>query len=198
MRDWRIKMGAFFGALLLIFLMILVICEVLGYPVPCGARMPLVLAFSLGAALATSFIGGSASVRGRLPGLKLKNFAEQKPNTFSAAGGIAVFIIVFSIVYPAYGRAGCNVHGPDGVSYNIPGPTKLSSAIALVAKGAGRDERILGCPDEVLTRMVRPGPVEGPTHAEVIRLLGVRLEGADTVKLQVTTQEGGIYEIRCV
>lgn len=198
MRDWRMKVGALFGALVLVFLMTLVILEVIGYPVPCGARMLLVLIFSLGTALAAGFIGGSANVRGHLPGLKLKNFAEQKPNAFTAAGGIAVFIIVFSIVYPAYGRTGCNVHGPDGVSYNIPRPTKLSSAIALVARGAGRDERIVGCPEDVLARMVRSGPVEAPTHAEVIRLLGVRIEGADTVKLQVTPQEGGIYEVRCV
>lgn len=198
MRDLRIVAGAVFGAAVLGFLMWLVVQSVNGHPVPCDSRTLVVFVLSLGLALSAAFLGGSATARGHLPGVQLQNFAKLRPITFAATGGLAVFVIALVIANATYARKGCKDEAPDGVSYNIPAPTKLRSAIALVAKDAGRDERLVECTDEVLARMVRPGPVQGATHAEVIRLLGVRLEGADTVKLQVTPQEGGIYEVRCV
>jgi hypothetical protein len=55
----------------------------------------------MGIALSTGFLGGTASTSGRLPlpwGMD--------PVSFSAAGGIAVFVIVFLIGYMAYVRTG--------------------------------------------------------------------------------------------
>src|SRR6266480_1557766 len=81
--------GAVIGALTLVFLMALVIMASLGYPVPPDSHFLILLVLSLGAALASSFLGGSAAARGSIP-LPL---AKTHPLQFSIAGGVGVLVI---------------------------------------------------------------------------------------------------------
>jgi hypothetical protein len=86
--KWVVVAGVLFGALTLIFFMVLVI-----YSAPLNnpsTRLPLVIVLALGVALSASFLGGAATVSGRIP-----LPGNMDPVAFSAAGGIAVFIIVF-------------------------------------------------------------------------------------------------------
>ena len=82
--------GSIIGALTLIFLLILVL-------VPsentCARARPLSVVVALGLALSIAFIGGDASLRGKLPVLWLRS----KPLAIATVGGVAAFLIVLLI-----------------------------------------------------------------------------------------------------
>jgi hypothetical protein len=82
------------------FLMSLIVASLFGYDVSHGARFLVVIIIALGLALSSAFIGGDAAVRGHIP----ISFIQGHPITFSATGGIAVFIIVLALSYPLYLR----------------------------------------------------------------------------------------------
>lgn len=89
--GWVLVFGALLGAATLLFLMILVIAGVLGYDVPADARYLVNAILALGSAMSAGFLGGAAAIRGKIPIPAITN----NPTKFSAAGGIAVLLIVF-------------------------------------------------------------------------------------------------------
>lgn len=88
--SWFPIVGVALGSLTLIFLMGFVALATAGTQVPCDSRFLVVSVLALGAALASSFLGGSAAAEGVFP----LPFAKDHPLKFSVTGGIAVLIIV--------------------------------------------------------------------------------------------------------
>lgn len=89
---WILVVGAIFGALTLLFFMYLVLHpDTLTNP---QTRLPISIVGALGVALAASFLGGAAIAQGRIP---LPGGMD--PIVFSSAGGIAVFVIVFALLW---------------------------------------------------------------------------------------------------
>ena len=102
--SWFPVVGVILGALTLILLMGLVALVTAGTQVPCDSRFLVVSVLALGAALASSFLGGSAAAKGALP----LPFTKDHPLQISVAGGIAVLIIVIIIGGKLYvPAAGC-------------------------------------------------------------------------------------------
>ena len=101
--SWVVIIGAAFGAITLIFLMILVILAVRGQEVPCNSRFLIGLVLSFGAALATAFLGGSAAAKGNIP----LPYAKTHPVQFSATGGVAVLVIVMLFARFTYASDDC-------------------------------------------------------------------------------------------
>jgi hypothetical protein len=97
-RPWVLVAGAVFGAMTLLFLMGLVLS---GKEIPCSGRFPFAMVISFGAALAVSFIGGSAAASGTLGVTKESAFK------FTAAGGIAVLIIMMFLTSRMYVESAC-------------------------------------------------------------------------------------------
>jgi len=91
------------GAATLLFMMgLFAYSTVTQSPLPSGgaARFVIIAIVAFGAALASGFLGGDAAAKGSIP---LK-YATEHPFTFSLTGGVAVFVIVFSLanfLYPA-------------------------------------------------------------------------------------------------
>lgn len=81
----------------LVFLMALVIASVFGHSVPRDQRFLVALVFSLGAALATTFLGGEAAARGKIP-------MNANPLVISTTGGIAVLITLLTLLHYTYIR----------------------------------------------------------------------------------------------
>jgi len=97
--DWFPKAGLVVAVLTLAFFMTLVLLSVFGKLPPPGARFLVVMTLSLAAAFSFTFLGANAFAKGHLP----LPFATEHPIRFGAAGGVAVFVIVFllgSWVYP--------------------------------------------------------------------------------------------------
>lgn len=93
---WVPIAGVVFGAATLAFFMYLVIAN------PPVNPFLVVTVLALGLGLASSFLGGDAAARGQIP----IPFVKEHPIQFSAAGGIAVFVIVWALgmwLYPAQG-----------------------------------------------------------------------------------------------
>ncbi len=99
--NWVLVVGVAFGFLTFLFLAALVVMSVLGKPIPPESRLLVVFVLAIGVALSAGFLGGTASASGKLP---LPGGLD--PVSFSVAGGIAVFVIVFLIGYVGYGRTG--------------------------------------------------------------------------------------------
>ena len=99
--------GAVFGGLTLLFLMLLVLFALQDKEVPCNSRLLIVFVLALGAALAAAFLGGDVTARGTVP----LPFGSNKPIQFSAAGGVAVLIIVILIGNTVYANQGCKGTG---------------------------------------------------------------------------------------
>jgi hypothetical protein len=85
--GWFPIAGMVFGGLTLVFFMALVLFRI---DVSGDSRFGVIAVFSLGAALAVSFLGGSAAASGQLP----IPFFKDNPIQFSAAGGVATLVIV--------------------------------------------------------------------------------------------------------
>lgn len=99
--KWVPIAGAAFGLLTLLFFISLVLASINGKSIPPDSRMLVVAVLALGVAPSASFLGGAASASGKLPlpwGMD--------PLSFSAVGGIAIFLVVFLIGYGAFVRTG--------------------------------------------------------------------------------------------
>ncbi len=88
--PWVVVVGAIFGGLTLLFLMALVVMSTIGYEVPCESRFLVVAVLAFGAALGSSFLGGTAAAKGAIP----LPYAHSHPLQFSVVGGVAVLIVV--------------------------------------------------------------------------------------------------------
>ena len=96
--SWVVKVGAGCGILTLTFFMIIVAFSTVGFTVPDQSKFLVVVVFSLGLTLSGSFIGGAASLSGKIP----IPFARAHPLTFAVTGGIATFLISSSVGYWFY------------------------------------------------------------------------------------------------
>jgi hypothetical protein len=95
------RVSIVFGLLTFLFFAGLVVAALLGKPVPPEARLLVVSVLAIGIALSLGFLGGTASISG-----KLQNIPGLSPVAFSAAGGVAVFVIVYLVGYFVYARSG--------------------------------------------------------------------------------------------
>ena len=142
--------GVLFGAITLIFFMGLVVAAIFDKQVPQGAKFNVVVVLAVGTALSTTFLGGTAAVKGtlRLP------FVEDSPMAFAAGGGIAVLIVVLVFGWYLYaapihfggegflqGNPPFDVEvvydGTDGVNLrSYPTTTNSTNIIAALLKGS--------------------------------------------------------------
>jgi len=95
---WILILGAVFAGLTLLFFMLLVISSVFGYNVPANARFFVIAVLSLGSATSAGFLGGAAVIHGKFR----SQVIQKNPIAFSAAGGIAVLLIVLLFGYFLY------------------------------------------------------------------------------------------------
>lgn len=93
-QPWALALGAGVGIVTLIFLMALVIFAINDRPPPESVKYIIITIISFGLAFATAFLGGSAVIRGAIPFVP-----EVKAGQFSIAGGVAVFLIVFVVMF---------------------------------------------------------------------------------------------------
>ncbi len=93
---WFTKAGFISAAVTVLFLMGLVFASVFGYQVPKESHFLVSLVFSLGAALAVTFLGGNVAASGKIP------IFEEHPITFSATGGVATLIILLTLMHYYY------------------------------------------------------------------------------------------------
>jgi hypothetical protein len=100
--KWFPIAGVIFAALTLIFLMWLVYSEISGHPVPASGRFLVICVLAFGAAASGSFLGGQAAASGNIP----LPGAQNHPIAFTAAGGVAILVIVLLVGYFAYVRPG--------------------------------------------------------------------------------------------
>ena len=101
-KNWALIAGLCLGAATLFFLMVLVVLTMVVGPVPDSSRIIVVTVIAFGLAFANAFIGGNAAAKGKLP-LMFEKYSIE----FSAAGGVATFLIVFvlgSVLYSGNGR----------------------------------------------------------------------------------------------
>lgn len=96
--GWVPKAGFISGLVTLLFFMALVIASILGFSIPKTERFLCVIVFSFGLALASSFLGGYAFARGKMP----LPFSKDSPIKFYITGGIAVFVITSTLGYWLY------------------------------------------------------------------------------------------------
>lgn len=101
---WAPIAGAAFGAATLIFFMGLIVMSMMGRPLLCENRFLVIITLAFGAAMGSSFLGGSAAASGSLP----IRYAESHPVSFSVAGGIAVLILVLFFGNYFYGSDKCS------------------------------------------------------------------------------------------
>jgi hypothetical protein len=118
-----------FGLLTFLFFISLVILAVLGKPVPPEARLLVVAVLAIGIALSLGFLGGTASVSG-----KLKSIAGGflSPITFSAGGGVAVFVIVYIIGYVFYAKPGDDSISLQGTVVDASTSTGIKATVTIV------------------------------------------------------------------
>ena len=114
--PWFPVAGVILGTLTLIFLMGLVGLSTTGKEVPCQSRFLVVAILGFGAALASSFLGGSAAASGAIP----IPFAKDHPIQISVYGGIAVLIIIMILGSNLYSSTDRCVERPtrDGAVYD--------------------------------------------------------------------------------
>jgi hypothetical protein len=96
-------LAPFFGGLTLLFFMALVMMAAMGLEIPCNSRFLVIAILAFGAALSSSFLGGTAAAKGAVP----IPYLRSHPLQFRVAGGIAVFVIVLLVSYYAYVAVGC-------------------------------------------------------------------------------------------
>jgi len=107
-RPWVAIAGAIIGAMTLIFLMALVLVSMTGREVPCSSIFLVCAVLSLGAALATAFIGGNASATGNIPIPGL----QEHPLAVSLTGGVAVLLIMLFVTTSLFKRPDCDSPKP--------------------------------------------------------------------------------------
>jgi tetratricopeptide (TPR) repeat protein len=98
--QWFPLVGVAFGAITLLFFMGLVIASLFRVEVSLASRFPVVVVLALGAASATTFLGGWAITEGYLP----LPYAKDRPLRFSAGGGVAVLLIILVLGSTLYLR----------------------------------------------------------------------------------------------
>lgn len=121
-QPWLSVAGFVVGAIILLFFMAIVVAGLAGHHLEVQDRVPIVLVFSIGLALAFSFIGGDAAAKGKIP------FIKDSPVVFSVSGGIAVFIICFLIGMASYPKDDKSGHyGDQTINSTGDGNTNTNS-----------------------------------------------------------------------
>ena len=87
--TWVVAAAAACGFLTLLFFMALLVASVLGYGMPAESRDLVVIVLSLGLGLSAAFLGGAATLEGRIP----LPFVQARPFAFAVSGGVAVVFI---------------------------------------------------------------------------------------------------------
>jgi cell division protein FtsW (lipid II flippase) len=103
--PWLRIVGSVFAVLTLFFFMGLVIAGLAGHHLTPQDEYPIVFVSALGIAMSLSFLGGDAVAKGKIP-------FKGSPVAFTARGGIAVFVICFSIGMAIYPKA--QIPAPSG------------------------------------------------------------------------------------
>lgn len=98
---WVLVAGAALGSITLLFFMLMVVLSAFGLLIPQSERYLAIFVLSLGASLASAFLGGHAAAKGTLRWpFKLGN---QKPLEFGVAGGVAVLVILLFLGWLLFG-----------------------------------------------------------------------------------------------
>jgi len=98
--SWFSIAGVVFGAITLLFLMMLIVLSLYSREIPETSRFILVAFLALSIGLSSTFLGGTAAARGVVS----MPFFKESPMSFAVTGGIAVFIIVLVLGFALYGR----------------------------------------------------------------------------------------------
>lgn len=91
-KNWVLIVGVALGAITMFFLMALVIMSTFALVVPPGSRFIVITIIAFGLSFSGAFIGGNAAAKGKIPFVPEAYTAE-----FSAGGGVATFLIAFTL-----------------------------------------------------------------------------------------------------
>ena len=97
--KWLPKVGVGFGLLTVVFLMAIVLLSIAGRDPSQNGKFALVAVTAFGAAFSAAAWIGNVVITGNI-----KTLEDQNPLAVSAAGGFAIFILVFFIGYWIYIR----------------------------------------------------------------------------------------------
>ncbi|HEX8131040.1 MAG TPA: hypothetical protein VF527_18200 [Pyrinomonadaceae bacterium] len=98
--SWFSIAGAVFGAITLLFLMLLIVLSLFDLVIPTTSRFILVAFLALSVGLSSTFLGGTAAAKGAIS----LPFFKEAPMSFALTGGMAVFVIVMVLGYALYIR----------------------------------------------------------------------------------------------
>lgn len=147
--SWVPIAGVVFGAITLLFFMTLVFLSVNGNEVPHGSRFLVVIVLALGAALASSFLGGSAAAQGKIPIPLIKDY----PIEFSIVGGIATLILILIVGFFSYVKDNSDGNQSKPLNNKQPVKAKLPAE-----RGTIGDQSPLLTPAVILEYRVCTGP----------------------------------------
>lgn len=88
--QFSTKAGVIFGAVALLFFMVLVLLPVFGHPVPGSSKYLIIIVLALSGGLSATFMGGHATARGSIP----LPSGKEHPMRYAVTGGIAVLIVL--------------------------------------------------------------------------------------------------------
>lgn len=98
--SWFSIAGAVFGAIALLFLMLLIVLSLFDLVIPTTSRFIFVAFLALSVGLSSTFLGGTAAAKGAIS----LPFFKESPMSFALTGGIAVFVIVMVLAYTLFIR----------------------------------------------------------------------------------------------
>jgi hypothetical protein len=164
---WFPKAGVGFLALTIVFLMYLLVG---GPPIDQNKRIVFDALMAMGMAGSATFLGGSVIAKGQIP------FFKNAPVHFSAAGGVAVFIIVFLLFR--------NAGATEEV---VPTPSPLAArnyrvCISEYASTCGRYDVYLSC---------------GHTISEWVKTTCRRANPVPVSRMEGRRCESLVYEVFC-
>ena len=90
--TWAPVAGLIFGAVVLVFFMVIVVGAIFGFEVPAAGRFPLVVVLSLASALSGHFLAWDAAAKGRLP------LPGAEGYSFTVGLGSAVTILLIVLI----------------------------------------------------------------------------------------------------
>lgn len=187
---WVFIVGACFGVVTFLFLIYLVLS---GRKLDKTQRGLIALIAAIMAAFAFAFLGGYAKAQGAIP-----VFENARPIEFGVGGGIAVFVVVYLLLWATLVRE----TGPETINKGfararIPPNTTLREAIEAVV-GTAEKEAIFDPENEKFDKLyVKEGMLSAKSLQKLIELFGERLIGGERLNYAVVIEtETNIVRIK--
>ncbi len=180
--TWVLIVGVSIAVLTLLFAMYLVLKD---RKFTKGTRGLIAAIFALTTALAFAFIGGYAKAEGKIP---ISEAAT--PIEFGVGGGIAVFVIVYGLLWFTWVRESKPSNDNDGIAMKILPSTTLRSAIEAAAEAGGKTVIYSPQSEKFDQLIVKEGRFSAETSEKLIELFRDRIVGTTPIEYSVEMKSG--------